>query len=174
MEVEIIRGDICALDVDVLVNAANPGLRGGGGVDGAIHKAAGPKLLEACRALGGCPTGEARMTEGFSLQARYVIHAVGPIYIDGLSGEPEALEAAYRNACVLVVKHELRSVAFSALSTGVYGYPIQPASRIAVNTVFDAFCDTGIRVVFSAFNQEVERSLLEALDERTGSSEKRG
>jgi len=164
MKVEIIRGDITKLRVDALVNAANAELRGGGGVDGAIHRAAGPELLEACKRLGGCPTGSARLTPGYGLAARFVIHAVGPVYQDGRCGEPEALRAAYRSAASLVKEHRLRSVAFAALSTGVYGYPIEAACIVAVKSVCDALRDTPVRVIFSAFGDDVEAGLRKALE----------
>ena len=164
MTIEIIRGDITQLDVDVIVNAANTTLSGGGGVDGAIHRRAGPKLLEACRSLGGCPTGSAKLTDGFLLPARFVIHAVGPIYRDGQHGEAEALASAYQASCSLVRSHGLRSVAFSAISTGIYGYPIAEASAIAVKTVCSSLCDRDVRIVFSVFGQEVEAAITEALD----------
>ena len=164
MKVEIIRGDITKLKVDALVNAANAELRGGGGVDGAIHRAAGPELLKACQRLGGCPTGGARLTSGYGLAARFVIHAVGPVYQDGRCGEPEALRSAYRSAASLIKEHRLRSVAFAALSTGVYGYPVEAACMVAVQSVCDALRDTPVQVIFSAFNNDVEAGLRKALD----------
>ena len=164
MKVEIIRGDITKLKVDALVNAANAELRGGGGVDGAIHRAAGPELLEACKRLGGCPTGSARLTPGYGLAARFVIHAVGPVYQDGRCGEPEALRSAYCSAASLIKEHRLSSVAFAALSTGVYGYPIEAACIVAVQSVCDALRDTPVRVVFSAFGDDVEAGLRKALE----------
>jgi O-acetyl-ADP-ribose deacetylase (regulator of RNase III) len=127
--------DITTLAVDAIVNAANAALIPGGGVDGAINRAAGPELGRAMRALGGCPTGEARITPGFRLPARYVIHAVGPVWEGGESGEPERLASAYRAALVLARDHACRSVAFPAISTGVYGYPAAAATAIAVATV---------------------------------------
>ena len=164
MKVEVLRGDITKLVVDALVNAANAELRGGGGVDGAIHRAAGPELLEACRRLGGCPTGSARLTPGYGLAARFVIHAVGPVYKDGRCGEAEALRDAYRSASSLIKEHRLKSVAFAALSTGVYGYPIEEACAIAVRSVCEALRDAPVRVIFSAFGDEVEVGLRKALE----------
>ena len=133
-----ITADITTLDVDVIVNAANEGLLGGGGVDGAIHRAAGPRLLAACREIGGCPTGEAVITEGFDLPARYVIHTVGPVWRGGNQGEPDLLGRCYRQALRLADRHALASIAFPGISTGVYGYPAQQAAKIAVASCLDA------------------------------------
>ena len=132
-KIEIRQGDITRLDVDAIVNAANTRLLGGGGVDGAIHRAAGPHLLEECRAIGGCPTGEARITAGYNLAARHVIHTVGPVY----SGKPQdsrLLTNCYLNSLKLAVEHNLATIAFPAISCGVYGYPIEDACKIAVDT----------------------------------------
>jgi O-acetyl-ADP-ribose deacetylase len=134
---ELVQGDITTQDTDAIVNAANPSLQGGGGVDGAIHRAGGPEILEECRQLGGCPPGEARITGGGRLKARYVIHAVGPVYYGGASGEPEKLAGAYRHSLELASQHGLRSVAFPSISTGAYGYPVEEAAPIALATVMD-------------------------------------
>ena len=130
--IAVVEGDITLQAVDAVVNAANSGLRGGGGVDGAIHRKAGPKLMDACRAIGGCPTGEARITPGFDLPAHYVIHAVGPVWEGGGADEDALLASCHRHALSLAREHGLRTIAFPAISTGVYGYPKEPAARIAV------------------------------------------
>ena len=145
-----IKGDITKLEVDAIVNAANSTLRGGGGVDGAIHRAAGPELLEECLKLGGCPTGEARVTRGYELPARHVIHAVGPVWHGGGKGEPELLAACYRNALSIAADLSLNSIAFPAISCGVYRYPPEQAVSIATQT-----CRAhagGIRVTFVCFD----------------------
>lgn len=160
------QADITTLAVDAIVNAANQSLLGGGGVDGAIHRAAGPELLAECRALGGCPTGEARITKGYRLPARYVIHAVGPRYRDGRHGEPEQLAGCYRHSLELAVAHRVKTIAFPAISCGIYGYPIADAARIAVGTV-DGFLanERSIeRVVFACFGSEVLRAFQAAAD----------
>jgi O-acetyl-ADP-ribose deacetylase len=136
-KIEIIRGDITKLDVDAIVNAANASLLGGGGVDGAIHRAAGPKLLEECRGLGGCRPGEAKITRGHNLPARFVIHTVGPIWSGGSRGEAEILANCYCNAFRVAVENAIKTVAFPAISCGAYGYPIDQAARIAVQTTRD-------------------------------------
>lgn len=155
MNIEVIRGDITQLDVDAIVNAANESLLGGGGVDGAIHRAAGPGLLEECRTLGGCPTGEARITGGYRLRARYVIHTVGPIYRGGKHGEADLLASCYRNSLRLAVEKGVRSIAFPNISTGIYGYPKEEAARIAIRTVKDFLLTAdSLHVIFCCFDDE--------------------
>lgn len=136
--VELVLGDITRQQVDAVVNAANSSLLGGGGVDGAIHRVAGPELLEACRKIGGCPPGEARITPGFRLPARYVIHTVGPIWRGGEHDEDGILASCYRNSLALAGKNNLRSIAFPSISTGVYGFPVGRAAKIAVGVLRDA------------------------------------
>ncbi len=164
---QVIQGDITRLAVDAIVNAANPTLLGGGGVDGAIHRAAGPELLAECRTLGGCPTGEARMTGAYRLPAKYVIHTVGPVWHGGDQGEAELLAACYRNSLALARRHEVRSIAFPAISCGVYGYPVDEAARIAVRETgrFLAAHDLPAQVLLVCFGAEVYRSYQEAYRE---------
>ncbi len=135
--IAVVEGDITHQAVDAIVNAANETLLGGGGVDGAIHHAAGPALLAACRTIGGCPTGEARITAGYDLRARFVIHTVGPVWRGGEQGEPALLASCYRNVMDLAAQHDLASIAFPAISTGIYGYPLRAATEIAVREVSD-------------------------------------
>jgi O-acetyl-ADP-ribose deacetylase (regulator of RNase III) len=134
---ELVEGDITRQDTQAIVNAANTSLLGGGGVDGAIHRAGGPAILGECRMLGGCPTGEARITTGGRLQARWVIHTVGPVYRDGRHGEPELLAHAYRNSLALAAERGVESLAFPSISTGAYGYPLNEAAEIALTTAID-------------------------------------
>lgn len=156
--IEPCMGDITKLDCDVIVNAANTSLLGGGGVDGAIHRAAGPSLLEECRTLGGCPTGEARITKGYNLPARYVIHTVGPVY----SGKPKdsvLLAGCYRESLNLAIKKKIKTMAFPAISCGVYGYPIEEACKIAVDTVCEFIMQHPSiqKVLFILFSDSDER-----------------
>jgi O-acetyl-ADP-ribose deacetylase (regulator of RNase III) len=151
-----VHADITKLDVDAIVNAANNSLLGGGGVDGAIHRAAGPELLAECRTLGGCATGEAKMTRGYRLPARHVIHTVGPVWHGGRSGEPELLASCYRRSLELALAHRLKSIAFPAISCGAYGYPLEEAIPIAIGTVrgFEQL-DALDRVLFAFAQQDV-------------------
>ncbi len=134
---ELVEGDITKQDTEAIANAANSSLAGGGGVDGAIHRAGGPSIMDECGKIGGCPTGEARLTSGGNLLAKYVFHAVGPIYRGGTHGEPELLKNAYLSCLNLASKNAVKSVAFPSISTGVYGYPIKEAAKIALTTVID-------------------------------------
>jgi len=143
--IALIDGDITAMAVDVIVNAANEGLLGGGGVDGAIHRVAGPELLEACKRLGGCKTGAARITRGYRLPAKHIIHTVGPVWRGGTEGEAALLAQCYRRALGLLVGNNLTTIAFPAISTGAYGYPADQAARVAVDTVAD-FLDDDDRI----------------------------
>ncbi len=161
--IEIVRRDITIEDVDAIVNAANPALVGGGGVDGAIHAAAGPELLAACRKLGGCPTGDAKTTSGFGLRADWVIHAVGPVWRGGASGEADLLASCYRASLARADEVGARSVAFPAISTGIYGYPKEPAARVAISTVQDTATQVTL-VRFVCFNHDSEMAHRRAFD----------
>lgn len=165
---ELVEGDITRLAVDAIVNAANTTLLGGGGVDGAIHRAAGPELLEECRKLGGCPTGEAKITKGYKLPSKYVIHTVGPVWSGGARGEDDLLRNCYRNSLALAVRHGIRTLAFPSISTGAYRFPIERASGIAVETVRECLnemksIEKVVFVCFSKSDGEVyEKALAEA------------
>jgi len=168
---QIVRADITTLKVDAIVNAANESLLGGGGVDGAIHRAAGPRLLDACRALPQvrpnvrCPTGQARITAGFGLPAKFVIHAVGPVWRGGSRGEAELLASCYRHCLTLAKENAVRTIAFPAISCGVYGYPLRPAARIAVDAAhaFVANDDALDNIMFVCFNADIENAYRDAL-----------
>lgn len=160
----LVTGDITTLDVDAIVNAANSTLLGGGGVDGAIHRAAGPELKAYCATLGGCPTGEARITPGFRLKARYVIHTVGPVWQGGTQGEPALLARCYRRSLELAAGHACRTLAFPAISCGVYGYPVDQAARIAVAAVHGFMAGSVLpeQVYLCGFNEPVAQSYRKA------------
>ncbi len=165
MRIIIKRGSITELDADAIVNAANTSLLGGGGVDGAIHRAAGPGLLEECRKLNGCKTGEAKITKGYDLPAKYVIHTVGPVFCGGKKGEAELLANCYRNSLLIAKEKGLKSIAFPAISTGVYGYPKKEAAEIAVRTIRAAEKDfpEDFTVFLMAFDGETEEIYRQAL-----------
>lgn len=164
-KLEVVRGDITGLKVDAIVNAANTTLLGGGGVDGAIHRAAGPQLLAECKTIGGCPTGEARITRGYRLPARHVIHTVGPVY-RGSDRDPLLLSSCYRNSLQLALDNRLRAIAFPAISCGVYGYPIEKACQLAVDTTCDFLTSNEDidRVLFVLFSPSDEKVYLDYLE----------
>jgi len=168
VRIRVVLGDITEMEVDAIVNAANPTLLGGGGVDGAIHKAAGPRLLEECRTLGGCPPGEARITGGYDLPAKMVIHTVGPVWHGGRQGEDEILAKAYRSCLSLADERGAKTIAFPAISTGAYGFPVERAARIAVGEIRDFMEKNGAieKVMLVCFSERAKGSYLKALDQR--------
>ena len=164
--IELIQADITTMEVDAIVNAANESLLGGGGVDGAIHRGAGPELLKECRTLGGCNTGQAKITNGYNLKAKFVIHTVGPVWRDGTNGEPQLLASCYRNCVQIAVDNQIQTIAFPSISTGVYGYPIMQASQIALREVRNFLVNYHLikQISFVCFSSEdlnVYKSLLQ-------------
>jgi O-acetyl-ADP-ribose deacetylase (regulator of RNase III) len=168
--IDVVEGDITKLAVDVIVNAANSALLGGGGVDGAIHRAAGPQLLEECRTLGGCPTGEAKLTSGYALPAKWIVHAVGPVWHGGTRNEDALLAGCYRSALRLAREKSAHSIAFPAISTGIYRFPLARATRIAVSTVLAELKDDALpeRVLFVCFGADAAKTYTTVLTELLG------
>lgn len=168
--IEILKADITTLKVDAIVNAANSSLLGGGGVDGAIHRAAGPGLLQECRLLGGCKTGQAKITAGYNLPARHVIHTVGPVWNGGGQGEPELLASCYRSSLSLAAENNVKTIAFPAISCGVYGYPVEQACEIAMSEIvkFLPGNDSIEKVTFTCFGQDIYEAYFEAFEREFG------
>jgi len=165
-KIELMQADITTMEVDAIVNAANESLLGGGGVDGAIHRGAGPELLKECRALGGCHTGQAKITNGYNLKAKFVIHTVGPVWRNGTNGEPKLLASCYRNCLKIAVENQIQTLAFPSISTGVFGFPIMQASQIAVREVRNFLVNNSLIkqvrfVCFSSDDLYVYKSLLQ-------------
>jgi O-acetyl-ADP-ribose deacetylase (regulator of RNase III) len=168
--VEILKADITTLKVDAIVNAANSSLLGGGGVDGAIHRAAGPGLLQECRLLGGCKTGQAKITAGHNLPARHVIHTVGPVWRGGEQGEPELLASCYRSSLSLAARNNIRTIAFPAISCGIYGYPVKQACEIAMSEVIEFLSnnDSIEKAIFTCFDQDIYGAYVEIFEREFG------
>ena len=168
--VEILKADITTLKVDAIVNAANSSLLGGGGVDGAIHRAAGPGLVQECRLLGGCKTGQAKITRGYNLPARHVIHTVGPVWNGGGQGEPELLASCYRSSLSLAAQNNVKTIAFPAISCGIYGYPVEQACEIATKEIikFLSNNDSIEKVIFTCFGQDIYQAYVEIFEREFG------
>lgn len=168
--VEILKADITTLKVDAIVNAANSSLLGGGGVDGAIHRAAGPGLLQECRLLGGCKTGQAKITAGHNLPARHVIHTVGPVWSGGERGEPELLASCYRSSLSLATRNNVKTIAFPAISCGIYGYPVKQACEIAMKEIirFLSGNDSIEKVILACFEQDIYQAYVEIFEREFG------